>query len=67
MQGQKGCAGYENSFSVVWDPVSPAPYIEEVAFDMLFWDEMMKSVSIFFKQYVLKYLVGIYSLKFCGR
>ena len=66
VQGQTGCAGYENSFFVVWDPVSPAPYIEEIAFDRLFWDEMVKSLSIFFKQYVLKYLVGIYSLKFCG-
>ena len=40
--------------------------MEEVAFDRLFWDEMVKNLSIFFKQYVLKYLVGIYSLKFCG-
>lgn len=65
IQGQMGCAGVDKAFFVVWDPVAASPNVELILFDKLFWDDMMKSLVIFFKQFVIKYLLGICSIIFC--
>ena len=65
IQGQLGCASIDKAFFVVWDPIAASPHGELILFETLFWDDMMKSLVIFFKQFVIKYLLGICSIDFC--
>ena len=66
VQGQMGCTGCQSSFFIVWDPLSPAPHVEEIHFDAVFWEDMKRSLLIFFKQYVAKCLLRIKMIKYCG-
>ena len=65
IQGQLGCASIDNAFFLVWDPVAASPHVELILFDKQFWDDMIKSLVIFFKQFVIRYLLGICSIPFC--
>ena len=50
----------------VWDPISSAPHYEEVQFEENFWDDMKRSLMIFFKQYVAKCLLRFSMIEYCG-
>ena len=66
VQGQMACVGFERSYFVVWDPVSTVPHIEVVMFDKRFWDDVVTSLNIFFKQFVLEHLLGIAAVSLCA-
>ena len=66
VQGQMGCTGCQSSFFVVWDPVSASPHIEEIKFDPNFWEDMKRSLTIFFKQYVGKCLLKVRLINYCS-
>ena len=54
----------KKGYFVVWTPVGE-PFVEIIEFDNDYWKKVLSNLTIFFKSYVVKHLLGHVELHFC--
>lgn len=65
IQGQMALTGCPKTFFVVWTPLSGA-HIEIIEFDLKLWQDIIPNLTIFFKTYVARVLLGTRPIYYCA-